>query len=241
MSDPDVYPAEPDDVIEEEVQAPIPGLHRRFLDTFFSPGKLAEDLARNPVWAAALLVGGLLIALQTLLIPVEIWESMFREAALQRGGDVPEGMQIGATVMRISAVVGGVIFWFVFSFLMAGITTLVFAFVLGDEGRYRQYLAVLGHAWLIPALVGLAMVPLRISESNPQLTLNLGSFFFFLPDGYVFKVLTMLDLSQLWAWLVIAQGVHAIDPRRSFKSAVIILFGFALAMAMIFAPFVPSM
>jgi len=241
MSDSDGYPSGLDNAVEEEAGPPTPGLATRVLDVFFNPGKLAEALAAKPVWAGALLVGALLIVVQTSLIPVEVWEAMFREAALQRSQPMPEGFAMGGTFMRLSAVVGGAIGWFVFAFLMAGITTLVFAFILGDEGRYRQYLSVLAHAWLIPALVGLAMVPLRISESNPQLTLNLGSFFFFLPDGYLLKVFTMLDLSQLWAWLVVAQGASVIDPRRSFTSAAIILFGFSLAMAMIFAPFVPSM
>jgi len=234
MSDSDVLPV-------EEAQAPIPALPRRVLDTFFSPGKLAEALAQRPLWAGALFVGAVLIVLQTVLIPVEVWEAMFRETALQQGREMPEGLAIGGTFMRISAVVGGSIAWFIMSFLMAGIVTLIFAFILGDDGRYRQYLAVLVHAWMIPALVGCAMLPLRIAEENPQLTLNLGAFFFFLPDGYWLKVLTMLDLSQLWASLVMAQGASVIDPRRSFTSAAVILIGLSVALAMIFAPFVPTL
>jgi len=222
-----------------EEATPVPAFHRRLLDVFFSPGRVMEALARNPVWAAALIFGVLLVLLQTFLIPVEVWQETFKAAALQRGQELPEGFGMGP-FMRISAVVGGGVGWFVFAFLMAGITTVLFAFVLGDEGRYRQYLAVLAHAWLIPAFVGLALIPLRIAESNPQLTLNLGSFFFFLPDGYVLKVLTMLDLSQLWAWVVMAQGVHAIEPRRSVKSAATILLLMALALALIFAPFAPT-
>jgi len=239
MTDSEPQEATPEQEAAAEEAAPAPPFHKRVLDVFFSPGRVMEALARNPVWAAALLLGAALVVLQTFLIPAEVWEAVFKEAALQRGQELPEGFAMGGPFMRISAVAGGGIGWIVFSFAMAGITTLVFAFVLGDEGRYRQYLSVMAHAWLIPALVGLVLVPLRIAESNPQLTLNLGSFFFFLPDGYLLKVLTMLDLSQLWAWLVIAQGVHAIEPRRSVKSGALILLAMALAMAMIFAPFAP--
>jgi hypothetical protein len=116
---------------------------------------------------------------------------------------------------------------------------LIFAFVLGDEGRYTQYLSVLSHAWLIPAIVGFALLPLKISQENPQFTLNLGTFLFFLPKGYLLKVFTMLDLSQAWAWLIIAQGAHAIDPRRSFGSAAAILMALFVAIAMLFAIWVP--
>jgi hypothetical protein len=213
----------------------------RLVQAFVSPGKLGEALAEKPVWAGALIVGGILLLAQTALIPMEVWETTFREATLARGGEMPEGFEMGGTVARLSAVIGGTIFWFGFAFFVAGISTLVFAFILGDEGRYRQYLAALSHSWVIPAVIGLAMVPLRISQENPQLTLNLGAFFFFLPDGYLLKVLTMLDISQLWAWLVMAQGVHAIDPRRSVVSASVILIMFSVVMAMIFAPFVPTL
>ena len=78
-------------------------------------------------------------------------------------------------VMRISAVVAGPIMYCVMAFLFAGVATLVFSFILGDEGRYRQYLAVMSHAMLIPSFIGLLLVPLRIAEQNPQLTLNLGA------------------------------------------------------------------
>ena len=88
----------------------------------------------------------------------------------------------------VLGMIGGLVFWFVYAFLMAGILATIFAFVLGDEGRYVQYLAVMSHAWIIPAAIGLLLVPLRISEQNPQLTLNLGTFFYFLPEGYLEKM-----------------------------------------------------
>jgi hypothetical protein len=224
-----------------ELEHPLPPFHIRVLQTFVAPGKLAETLAHTPAWALALVVGGLLIVAQTVLIPPEVWDAMFRETLLQQGREMPEGFDAGGTIMRVSAVVGGTIMYFVITFLFAGIVTLGFAFLLGDEGRYKQYLASLTHAWLIPGLVGLALVPLRISEQNPQLTLNLGTFFYFLPDGYLQKVFTMLDLSQIWAWLVVAQGAHAIDRRRSVGSAAAVLILISVVMAMIFALFVPTL
>jgi hypothetical protein len=220
---------------------PLPPFHTRLIQTFVAPGKLAEALAHTPAWALALVVGALLVVAQTVLIPPEVWDAMFRETLLQQSREMPEGFDAGGTIMRVSAVVGGTVMYFVMTFLFAGIVTLIFAFLLGDEGRYKQYLASLAHAWLIPGLVGLALVPLRISEQNPQLTLNLGTFFYFLPDGYLQKVFTMLDLSQIWAWLVVAQGAHAIDGRRSVGSAGALLITLSVVMAMIFALFVPTL
>jgi hypothetical protein len=45
----------------------------------------------------------------------------------------------------------------------------------------------------------------------------------------------MLDLSQAWAWLVVAQGTHAIHARRSFASAVTVVMVLFVIMALLFA------
>ena len=217
----------------------LPSFPRRVVDVFFNPGRLVDMLAARPAWAAALLVGALLVVLQVWLIPLEIWESTVRQLMLEQGRD-PQGAGVGATVFRMSGMVGGAIAWIVITVALAGVFTTIFAFLLGDEGRYVQYLSVLAHAWLIPALVGLALVPLRISQADPQLTLSVGTFFFFLQEGYLLEVLTFLDLSQLWALLVVAQGAHAIDSRRSFTSAAVLLLLLNLVLALALAPFVPG-
>ncbi len=194
-----------------------------------------DSLSRNPVWAAAVVLGATLVVLQTLLIPAEVWEAMFRETMIERGQRMPEGFSAGGTIMRVSTIGFGTLGYLLVTFLFAGVVTLLFAFVMGDEGRYRQYLAVLGHAWLIPGFVGLLLVPVKIVQQDPQLTLNLGTFLYFLPEGYLATVGKMLDLSQAWAWLVVAQGAHAIAPRRSFGSAVAVVMVVFVAMAMLVA------
>ena len=207
----------------------------RVVQTFFSPGVLTQALAQNPAWAAAVIAGAALLIGQTLLIPADVWDTMMRETMLRSGREMPAGFSFGGSVMRISALTVGTLGYFLITFLFAGIVTLVFAFVMGDEGGFRQYLAVLAHAWLIPAVVGFALLPLKILQHNPQLTLNLGSFLFFLPEGYLSRVATMLDLSQAWAWLVVAQGAHAIHPRRSFESAVAVVMVLFFVGALLFA------
>lgn len=207
----------------------------RAFQTFFSPGTLTEALAQNPAWAVAVLAGAVLVIAQTLLIPADVWDAMMREAVLRSGREMPAGFSFGGSLMRISALTVGPLGYFLMMLLFAGIVTVVFAFVMGDEGRFRQYLAVLGHAWLIPGVVGFLLLPLRISQQNPQLTLNLGSFLFFLPEGYLSRAATMLDLSQAWSWLVVAQGAHAIYPRRSFESAAVVVMVLFFVQALLFA------
>ena len=215
----------------------IPGIHRRFVDTFFSPSKMNAYLAAEPRWVVALVVSVALMGLQVALIPSEVWESLIREQSLAQGG-TPLPMPDWVTDwMGILAAVGAAMTTAIAIPIGAGFLTVIFAFVLGDEGSYRQYLAVTAHSFFIPALVGLLIIPLKIATQDPQLTLNLGSFFFFLPSGYWLGVLTAMDLTQIWSSLVIAQGAHCIDRRRSFGSAVVILLSLMLAMALIVGRF----
>ena len=218
----------------------IPGIHRRFVDTFFSPSKMNAYLAAEPRWVVALVVSVALMGLQVALIPSEVWESLIREQSMPRGG-TPLPMPDWVTDwMGILAAVGAAMTTAIAIPIGAGFLTVIFAFVLGDEGSYRQYLAVTAHSFFIPALVGLLIIPLKIATQDPQLTLNLGSFFFFLPSGYWLGVLTAMDLTQIWSSLVIAQGAHCIDRSRSFRSAVVILLSLMLAMALIVGRFMPN-
>ena len=218
----------------------IPGIHRRFFDTFFSPAKIGAYLADEPRWVVALALSVGLMSLQVVLIPPEVWESLMREQSLAQGGP-PLPMPDWVTDwMGILAAVGAAMTTAIAIPIGAGFLTVIFAFVLGDEGSYRQYLAVTAHSFFIPALVGFLITPLKIATQDPQLTLNLGSFFFFLPSGYWLGVLTAMDLTYIWLSLIIAQGAHCIDQRRSFRSAVVILLSLMLAMALIVGRFMPN-
>lgn len=218
----------------------VPGLPRRLLDTFFSPGKMAEAVARDPKWLGALLVSIVLVAISTALIPPEMFAEVQRRAALQRGITPPPMSADTLRLIRIFSVAGGALAIAIISFVITGLYTLVFAFILGDEGTYRQYLAVMVHSSIIPALLSLGLVPLRIETGDPQFTLSVGSFLVFLEPGYVLNVFRLLDLTQLWSSAVMALGVHQIDRRRGFGSAFAILLCFTLAVALIIARFLPT-
>ncbi len=119
--------------------------------------------------------------------------------------------------------------------LMAGIVALLFLFVLGDQGTYRQHLAVVAHSFLIPALGTAALLPLRILARDPQLRLSVGTFLPFLEDGWIATGLGWLDLFALWAWVLVGLGASKLDPERSWGSAtslllalvVVVTFGIA--------------
>lgn len=197
-----------------------------------------EALAARPRWVGPLLVSAVLVGLSIALVPAELFIEAERRAALERGAELPRMGEEALGFMRVVIPVTSALATILFSFVFAGVYTVIFAFVLGDEGRYSQYLAAVTHAWFIAAVLGLLVTPLRIATEDPQYTLNLASFFFFfLPDGYLYNVLRALDLTQIWSTLVIAQGAHAIDSRRSFRSAAIICLSVLLVIALGIAAF----
>jgi hypothetical protein len=223
--------------VAEENESSLPALPARLVAVFFSPGRLMDELVLDPRWIGALLAGAALVGLSVALIPVDVFMEMNRQAALERGAEFPEMTDRALEMMRVVIPLGSVVSTLAFTAVFTGVYTIIFAFVLGDEGRFRQYLAVVSHAYFIPLLFGLLVTPLRISTGDPQFTLNLASFFVFLPDGYVLNVLRVFDLTQIWSTLVIAQGVHAIDRRRSFSSAAAILLVLFSGTALIIARF----
>jgi len=211
----------------------IPSLPRRLLDAVVSPVKMGAAVAENPRWLGAMLVSAALLALSIAVLPWELFEEMQRRMILERGGPAPEMPENIRTALRIGSVVGGGLAFVIFSFIGAAVSTFIYAFVLGDEGQYRQYLSVGVHAGIIPSVVALLMAPLRIAAGDPQLTLNLATFMPFLSDGYLLGVLTALDFSQIWSSIIVAYGVHAIDRRRSVASAATIQLGILLVIALI--------
>jgi hypothetical protein len=236
MNTPDNVETPPTDAAshDERGVTPLSPFPKRVVEVFFSPGRLTEGLAAKPRWGAALLLGLVLAIAATALIPADVWQAMIREQMVARGQDA-SAFPGGASVVRIFGLLSVVVGYLVMTMVSAGIVTLAFSFVLGDEGRFKQYLAVITHAFLIAGIIGLALVPLRIAQADPRVTLNVGTFLFFLPDGYLRRWVTMMDLSSLWAWLVVAQGAHAVNPRRSFGSAAGVVVGIFLVTTALFA------
>jgi hypothetical protein len=120
------------------------------------------------------------------------------------------------------------------------VITVVFHFMLGDDGRFKQYLSVVAHALLIAAVGGLVVLPIRLAQADPQVTLNLALFVPVEADSYPIRVLRMIDLFMIWSYLVMAVGMTKVDPRRSWGSAAAFLIVFGVGVAMIFAAFTPA-
>ena len=224
--------------MEESTAKPLPSLPQRVIQVFFSPGELFTALRDKPVWFGALAVAAILLFLSTVFIPTDVWIEFSRAQMIESGREVPAGFESSGAIIRIVSVIVGPIAFFVMAFVISGIITLVFSILLGDEGRYVQYLSVMAHASIISSLGALLLLPLKLSQGDPSLTLNVGTFFgFFLEEAYLYRVLKMIDLFGLWSFAVMAVGVTKIDPRRGFGSALAVFMIFAVGMALLFGLF----
>jgi hypothetical protein len=211
------------------VETPVlPSLPQRVLSVIVSPGKLFERLAARPVWAGALILGAVLALIASALAPAELFEATMRRQIQNRGGQVPDNLEQAVTIARIAGSLGALIMGPLFTAAIAGLVSLIFLFVLGDAGTYRQHLSMLAHAFLIPGIGNLAMLPLRIQAQDLQLRLSVGTFFPFLQDGWLASALSWLDLFGIWAWVLVALGASKIDPKRSWTSATVIILSLVL-------------
>ena len=209
-----------------DLEVSHPGLFSRYLGVFFSPDKVFQGLRSRPDWAGALILGGCLSAVGFMLIPPDLMLATMREQAMAQGQDFPAILGDTPWWIRLVFGAGAFLSWAVFTVVFAGLVMLFFPILLGHEGTYRQYLAVVAHAHLIVATSTILLVPVRIAGEDFRLLLSLGSFAVFLEPGYLLRLLGFVDLFGLWAWLLVGLGAARIGRKESWT------FG-AVAMLMI--------
>lgn len=227
--------------VPQDIESPLPSLPRRAIDVFLSPGRLFEGLRTHPAWVGALLLGGILVVIATVAVPAEMYEEMMRaqlQAQGAEGGQAPDPATM-ATIAKWAGAVGALVMWGVMSLFIAGFAVLVFRLVLGDEGTFKQYLSVVTHALIISGVGALLLTPLRIMAEDVQMTLNVGTFLGgVIEEGtYFARVLRFLELFSLWSYAVMGIGISKMDPKRGAGSAMAVMFGLAVALALIFAIF----
>jgi len=184
-----------------------------------------------------MLLGSCLVLAGTVLIPPELTLATLRERMVEQGQEFPPGLADQMTAIRFGGAVAAFVFWALMLAIFSGVITVFFRFLLGHEGTYRQYLAVVAHAHLISATSGVLLAPLRILGEDAQLLLSLGTFATFLEAGYVLRFLSFLDLFGLWSWLLVGLGVARIGGKQSWAGGAVIVMLIPITMAAVIAIF----
>ena len=220
-----------------EREAAPPGLLRRYFRVFYSPDLLFQGLRSRPSWAGAMFLGASLAAAGTMLLPPDLMLATLREQMLAQGQPIPPAFTNQPGWIRYVFGAAPFIFWGILMAIFAGLVMVFFAFLLGHEGTYKQYLAVVVHAQLIAATSTILLLPLRIIGEDAQLLLSLGSFAAFLDDGYMLRLLSFLDLFGLWSWVLVGLGAARIGRKESWWFGTVAVLMIPVTMAAIFAIF----
>jgi len=220
---------------QNEVPA-IPSFFARVGMVFFSPGDLFRALAKRPVWFPMAAFGGLVSGAAMLLIPAEAWTELFSGAAGPDGQQVEMPAivsQLASYLTAVLAVVGSILYVLVASL----ITYVVFVFIRRDKAKFSQHLAVNSHVAIISAIADWVMLWPRMQSLDPSRSITVGTFFQFLPEGYLRSVLENLDIFQLWMAVVAGLGLSLLDSRRRWGPTAAILVGVTVGFALLMGLF----
>ena len=217
--------------------ATLSGLFGRYIRVFSAPDVLFQGFRSRPDWAGAMFLGAALIAAGRLLIPLDLTLATLREAILAQGQPVPPGLEDQGALIRFAGAAAAFVFWPILMAFFAGLVMLFFTVLLGHEGTYRQYLAVMAHAQLIVATSGILLSPLRVAMEDAQLLLSVGAFAVFLEPSYLLRFLSFLDLFGIWAWVLVGLGAARIGRKKSWAGGTLFVLTIPVTMAAVIAIF----
>lgn len=207
-----------------------PTLPRRIADTFVAPRRLFAGFRQEAPWFDVLLLSTAAAVAAASLLPDEFFLAQVENPVDRLGRPVvvtsspAEIAHYGRYMAMISALVGHPIL----AFCLAGVLSLVFTVLGGGRASYRQYLAVVSHALLIPALGTLLLLGAR-ALGHTYDSFNLALLAPGLERGSLaLRLLAGIDPFVVWMLLVAAVGVAELDGRRRWGSAAAILVLFYL-------------
>jgi hypothetical protein len=206
--------------------APQPlSLPERLIGAVFSPKSTFEAVVAHPSWGAVVAVTALISALAWFAF---LSTDVGQQAAIDQQFQQREswGMQItpqdeaainaSGPFIRWMTAVSVLLFSPVIVLILAGVLYVVFAAMLGGGATYKQNLAVVAHAGIVPTLVGLAILPLNYTRGTMSSSTNLGVFVQMLPeDSFVVRFLGMIDLMWVWYFIVLAIGLGVLYRRKT--------------------------
>lgn len=205
----------------------------RIFGVFGAPVKTFADIAREPhfilCWCVQIVAG--VIVAYSMVSRVGIFalarQSLAQSTRLQGMSPAVQQQVLARTagIMRVT-------FYFqplaiiLILLLMGWIFQGVANFLLGQESRYKQTLAMVSHAYLPQTLLGLLyLIPVYTNSGNFNLTNPLGTNPAFFMDkaatpAFLYALCTHIDIFSIWLVLLLAVGLAQLSGRKGkFGSA----------------------
>lgn len=201
------------------------GLAARVVGVFVSPRATYADVAARPRWLGAFLVGSLvaivgLFVLFSTDVGQQAWLDQQVKGAESFGRTISdqqyEGMERIAPYIRYIVAGGYLVFIPIVLAVVSGMLLGVFNALLGGDASFKQVLAVMSHAGLISAFQTLFAVPLDYMRETLSSPTTLAVFLPFIEENtFLGRLLSSIDLFQIWGTLSLAIGLGVLYKRRT--------------------------
>ncbi|HEV7589920.1 MAG TPA: YIP1 family protein [Longimicrobium sp.] len=219
-------------------------LASRIVDTFFSPGRVFEQLRDGPApWVGPALVCAALLVLLTALRPLFITNAQVIEFTLQKMSEMgmqqlppADQMATQLTIQTIANTVFGAVWMFARVWLMGLVLFALYGLMMGGRTDIRPYAAVASHAFLVSALGWLLLTALQYASGRLDLTLDAALLVPGLdPGGVAAAVLHAVTPFSVWVAALLALGGATLNRRRGWVGVAALLISLQLALALAFA------
>jgi hypothetical protein len=219
-------------------------LASRIVDTFFSPGKVFEQLREGPApWVGPALVCAALLVALTALRPLFVTDAQVIEFALQKMSEMgmqqlptSEQMATQLTIQTIFGTAFAVAWMFARVWLVGLLLFGLYGLAMGGRTDIRPYAAVASHAFLVSALGSLLVTALQYATGRLDITLDAALLAPGLdPKGVAAAVLHALTPFSVWTAALLALGGATLNRRRGWVGVAALLVSLQLALTLAFA------
>lgn len=218
----------------DDSTAEAPPLARRILLVFTAPSRLFASLGSRPPWVDVLAISTAIAVVAVLALPPEFFVEQTVGAVDRRGrpveitSDPREIVRYGRYLGMMAAGASHPMI----AFALAGVLTLLFTIIAGSRTPFIAHLSIASHALLIPAAGTLLALIVQLLGGGTGFQATLDQFGAGrLGNGVAAAMVGSLNLFTLWMLGVVAAGVAALDPRRSWAGATAVLVGLYLLLA----------
>ena len=204
------------------------------LGVLFSPGPTMEDLTRRPRFLPALLLvtiigtGMMALALQRGVIEQFMRHKMENSPRMEQ---IPAERREQAIEMSVKfsayMFVGGAAVFPTLGLLMtSGFFLLISNVILGAKARFKQMLAIVSHAWVPHAVVGLLSIPILLAKEPDTIDMQnivaLSNFSFLFDSAQqpkLYAIASGFDLFSFWVIGLLTIGLARLTGKS--KAAVL--------------------
>jgi hypothetical protein len=206
------------------------GLVSRIFGVVFSPRATYTAVAARPQWFGVLAVCSLLVAGgYFVLLSTEVGKQaafdqqtqMIESFGVKLNDQALAGMEAGIERARYTTPIGQLIGIPLVLAIFSGILLGIFNALLGGDATYKQVFAIMAHSGVITALQQLFAIPLDFVRETLSSPTSLSVFFPFVADAsFLGRLLSSIDLFQIWSTLSLAIGLGVLYKRRTAPIAI---------------------